>query len=371
MPRLAVLALTLGPAICVALPASAAKLRVPADHATLQAAVDAAMPGDVIDVAKGEYAEAVVVQGKSRLTLRGKGRPALDGQGLTTPLTIQDSDQITVMGFAFENAPEALVSVADTSNVTIQRCTFRNPTEDGNGIEVRSSAALVVQKNVFENVGNDAIVFEEDSLPLSTDALVSKNRFAAIGDEAIDVTGSGHRIEKNRIARAEHGIELEGATATTVEKNRVEDTEDTCIQVDGAGNVVAKNKVRRCDDEGIHLTGPNNRVERNKIDAPGDDGIDVESDDNEVVANKVKGAADAGIEVEDEVDTPGTGTGNLFEANKITKSGDAGIHVSTGGNTFRRNKVAKSGVVDLLDDSLSGTNVYESNKFGTEQIDAP
>jgi hypothetical protein len=53
MPR----ALPLALALVLPLSASAATLRVPADHPTIQAAVDAAGPGDVIDVAKGSYAE--------------------------------------------------------------------------------------------------------------------------------------------------------------------------------------------------------------------------------------------------------------------------------------------------------------------------
>lgn len=359
-------------ALALALPASAATLRVPADHPTIQAAVDAAGPGDVIQVAKGSYAEAVVIDGRSQLTLRGKARPVLDGQGTATPLTIRGSQQIVVDGLAFENAPERLVLVEDSSAVTIQRSTFEDTVDEGRGIQAYRSTSLVVQKNVFQRIAGDGVIFEEDPLALVTDSLVAKNRFEQIDDEAIDLTGSGHRLEKNRIRRSEVGIELDvDASDTTVEKNTVEDTEDSCIELEGSGSTAVKNKLRRCGDEGIHLKGPGNRAESNKIDAPGDDGIDVESDDNVVVGNKVKGAGGSGIEVEDELDSPGTATGNLFEANKITGSGENGIEVSSGGNTFRSNKASKSALFDLRDDSLTGTNVYEANKFGTQQIDAP
>jgi hypothetical protein len=314
----------------------------------------------------------VLIDGKSQLTLRGKARPVIDGQGSATPLTIQGSEQITVDGFALENAPEQLVAVVDSNAVTIQRCSFESTPEDGSGIRATSSAQLLIQKNAFQDLGEDGVVFEEDIVAAVVDSVVVKNRFERIGDEAVDVTGSGHRVEKNRIARSGVGIELDvAASATTVEKNTIEDTEDSCIELEGSGNLAAKNKLRRCGDEGLHLTGPDNRAEKNKIDAPDDDGIDVEADDNVVVANKVKGAGGNGIEVADEDTVPGTATGNEFEANKISGSGGNGIQVSTGGNTFRRNNASKSALVDLLDDSLSGTNVYEDNKFGTEQIDVP
>jgi nitrous oxidase accessory protein NosD len=370
MPRPLAAALAL--ALAHPLSVSAATLHVPADHPTIQAAVDAAGPGDVIDVAKGSYAEAVLVDGKSQLTLRGKGRPVIDGQGSATPLTIQGSEQITVDGLGFEDAPEQLVLVVDSSSVAIQRCSLESTPEDSSGIRALGSANLVIQKNAFQDLGEDGVVFEEEALLLVTDSLVAKNRFERIGDEAVDVTGSGHRVEKNRIARAGVGIELDAAASeTVVEKNTVEDTEDSCIELEGSGNLASKNKLRRCGDEGLHLTGPDNRAEKNKIDAPDDDGIDVEADGNALVANKVTRAGGNGIEVADEKGVPGTATGNLFEANKISKSGGNGIQVSTGGNTFRRNKASGSFLVDLLDDSLSGTNVYEDNKFGTEQIDVP
>jgi Right handed beta helix region len=319
MPRRHVPALL--SACLLPLSVSAATLRVPIDHPTIQAAVDAAGPGDVIQVAKGVYADAVVVEGKQQLTLRGTARPVLDGGGVAAPLTIADSSQITVDGFAFENAPAELIFITASSAVTVQRCSFENPTEDGDGIRVETSTDVAIQKNQFRDIGNDGVVFEEAVLPLVANALVSKNRFEQLGDEAIDATGSGHLIEKNRIARAERGIQLDvDASGATIEKNTVEDAEDTCIDVAGSDNVVVKNKVRRCGDEGIHFTGNGNRAERNKIDAPGDDGIDVESDGNQLIANKIKGAGGNGIEVVDEVDVPGAATGNLFEANKISGS---------------------------------------------------
>jgi hypothetical protein len=41
--------------------------------------------------------------------------------------------------------------------------------------------------------------------------------------------------------------------------------------------------------------------------------------------------------------------------------------VADGGNTFRKNRAAESGVFDLVDTAGPGANVYEKNKFGTQQ----
>ena len=50
---------------CVSLQASAADIHVPADHATIQAAIVAASAGDVVIVAAGTYPESIDFLGKA------------------------------------------------------------------------------------------------------------------------------------------------------------------------------------------------------------------------------------------------------------------------------------------------------------------
>jgi hypothetical protein len=101
-------------ALVAAAPLSLADtLHVPADHATIQAAVDAASPGDTIEVAPGRYIENVLVT--KRLDLVGTGGPALtiiDGGGIGDVLTIDDPDDekdFTVRGFTLTAGGHGLV----------------------------------------------------------------------------------------------------------------------------------------------------------------------------------------------------------------------------------------------------------------------
>jgi hypothetical protein len=89
--------------------AASATLRVPEDHATIQEAVDAAEPGDLVLVGPGTYAEAVDVETEN-LTIRGLDRNevVLDG------------------GFELENGIRVLAD-----GVAVENMTARNYTTNG------------------------------------------------------------------------------------------------------------------------------------------------------------------------------------------------------------------------------------------------
>jgi hypothetical protein len=65
---------------CCAAVVSGATLHVPRDHKTIQAALDAATPGDTIEVAAGTYRESIKL--KERVTLRSSGDDARGVVGL-------------------------------------------------------------------------------------------------------------------------------------------------------------------------------------------------------------------------------------------------------------------------------------------------
>ena len=67
-------------AIATAQPALAATLRVPQDHKTLQAAIDASLSGDTILVASGTYQERIRL--KPGIILRSEGDDAKETDGL-------------------------------------------------------------------------------------------------------------------------------------------------------------------------------------------------------------------------------------------------------------------------------------------------
>src|SRR5262245_61070817 len=226
--------------------AIAATINVPDDQPTIQAAVDVAQSGDVIAVDKGTHA-GFAVDGKTGLTVKGKGKPLVDGAGgAITVVTISDSQDIILDGLVVQNSTDRLLDILASQNVTVRRCTFTNGFDALRAHD--GSTGVLIEKNTFTTIGNDAVDFTADETPSPAgDSQISKNQFQDVGDDAIELEGSGHFVEKNRISDAgQSGIisEDDASQDITIVKNRIENTADTGIAVSGTGHTVEKNTLK-------------------------------------------------------------------------------------------------------------------------------
>src|SRR6266511_3776475 len=90
-PALPVMALLASAMVALPAPALAGGDRVIRVTTTIQAAVDAAMPGDTVLVPPGTYRESVLID-KSDLTLRGSRGAEIDAHGFTEGLTVRNAE---------------------------------------------------------------------------------------------------------------------------------------------------------------------------------------------------------------------------------------------------------------------------------------
>lgn len=131
--------------------ATAAEIRVPTDHPTIQAAINAAADGDSIHIAPGVYTTQLLIQSKT-LTLIGQPGTILRAtasmsqgpQSVNTMLLSIHHSNVTVRGLTFEGerlaerftGPGDLLGIYSRhSNCRIEKCSFHGFRESQPGLE--------------------------------------------------------------------------------------------------------------------------------------------------------------------------------------------------------------------------------------------
>jgi hypothetical protein len=299
----------------------ATTIRVPRDHRTIQSAVDAARPGDLVLVSPGTYREAVTVE-TPRLTIRGtdRNRVVLDGR-----------DRL-------ENGVMALADGVAVENLTVRH--YRS-----NGVfftgDYGRGAALVGYRAAYVTAYDNG--------------LYGVYAFNARGGSIEHTYASGHPDSGIYIGQCSPCDAV--VSDVTAERNAV-GYEGTNA---GGGLAIVRSTFRR---NRVGITAGSSTRERR---AP-QRGVSIVG--NVVIDNADPGAARAtdgfgvGIAVSG-------GQGNTIQRNRIEGNPAAGVlqlrqeGVSATGNVVRDNTLAGNGL-DLVDAVAEApANCFAGNSFAT------
>jgi hypothetical protein len=186
------------------------RLEVPAEYATIQAAIDAAQPGDTVRVAAGTYTESL--QMKAGICLHGAGakRTTLDalGQGLTL-VDLSGAPGSVVTGFTFRGSrvPSGCANPADPflcsgdwyrAAIFLGGQSWDDPTRDAPpvifnnvfednqiGVMLNWHGVSVVRNNIFVRNDNAFVANHYASTrTLIANNVFYNNRELAIGNQA-------------------------------------------------------------------------------------------------------------------------------------------------------------------------------------------
>lgn len=250
------------------LPAAAGTLLVPKQFPTIQSALNAAKPGDTVQVslkANGKpYSEAVTIS-TPHVTLQGKNNPVIDGTALATIITpfptiptfteraspngIEISaDHVTVRGLTIQgfgfgddaNGPASAINVGtfvatgnfsggevsysdieisgntlqkNSTGLTIQGYTGRDPSGFGGNQGTYLKGYRVLGNLISGNSGGGAVLSGEA-------VLVSGNRFTGnksngLTGDGLDVTGIGVTVSGNESGgNSNYGMSITDAAPT-------------------------------------------------------------------------------------------------------------------------------------------------------------
>lgn len=315
-PMLAILAIST---------ATAAELHVGAgrEFSSLRGAIASATAGDVLVVHEGVYSEGNLVIDKP-MTVRGEGRPVVDGEGKSEVFTISAPD-VTLTGLA--------VRRSGTGSL-----------EDLAGIKLSGAERATITGNEVTDCHFGI------HLSKSKDCLVSGNRITGTPRGEQD-TGNGiHlwsceriRVEDNVVCHHRDGIYLEFASSSRIERNMVED----CLRYGlhymfSHESVYSFNTFRR---NGAGVAVMYSRK--------------VEMKSNRFASNW--GSSSYGLLLKDMTD--GTVSGNEFSLNTTAIAMHGSSRMTIEGNRF-----ADNGRAIHLSGS-SGDNIFRNNNFTGNSFD--
>jgi parallel beta-helix repeat protein len=214
------------------------------DFDTLQEAVDAAHPGDLVQIRSGNYSERVVVD--KNLTIIGDGPGAIisaNGVPLlpgslasdSAVLVVRDAFDVVIEDVSF-TGPEDGVIVRSSSNVTLRKITASG--NGGNGVDVRSSANVTVS-GTFSGNGDHGVRVRDGS----TDVVVESSLMIGNVDDGIRVLESSNVVVRDNESsqNGDHGIEVRDSTGVSLVGNTANNNAGFGIRIRDSDVLVENN----------------------------------------------------------------------------------------------------------------------------------
>ena len=264
--------------------------KVPSEFPTIQAAVNAASPGDVVEVDDGLYFETVVVN-QPDISIIGDGA-VIDAEFTDVCIDVNDRG-VRIEGLKLVNGIVGIQVTGDDAVI------LDNEVEsiEGNGIDVVGRDA-VIKENRLAGIGEDAIEYFTDFD--FSETRIEKNEVDRANGAAVEAVGGRLTIRKNKGFITEDGIEVSARHPTEksqVSKNELVLCQNVAVDVDsiGAGVIVKKNDVRFSGDSGVLVEGDGAQVTSNDIEAAEDSGIRVTGDQALIAKNDIKHVGNDGI----------------------------------------------------------------------------
>jgi parallel beta-helix repeat protein len=373
-------------------------------YATIQSAVNAAAPGDRINVCPGTYTEQVTVPAvKNNITLRSVQlwqavikAPALmlDAKAI---VRVTGAQNVTILAFTITGPGGFVcdslrygvrVDGGGSANILGNHITqIRDNPFSGcqNGVavlvgrasEATTGSAKIIgnlidnyQKNgpTIENAGSHADVYYNRILGIGPSAVIAQNGLQVAAGATANVGHnfiSGHLYTPQTFAST--GMLLFQSGKVAIDHNTLS-ANDVGIDMfnPAAGSVTSSNVIRASTFDGIALFPANGQqVSRNETEDNTGPGIGVyDSQNNSLYGNEVEGNDDSGILLDN-------GDNNSVSSNSLKNNGTGNADTTDGlrvnalsdGNTIKNNRLRQNVTHDCHDDSTG--NFWINNRGNT------
>ena len=230
--------------------------KVPRDFASIQGAVDAASPGDIIQVKAGIYEENVEITTPG-IRLLG-AQAVLDGSGLSGfGIHVLDTEGVQIQGFTVQHF-EAGIVVENSEGVQLHRNelleNFSDIATRRDGIQLLNAHDSLITGNYAHDNGHNGITLRDGSSGntlrgnrSSDNGLQVMANFGGCGIQLIGANNDDNFIAANETLRNGWGIQVGGGSDdNTVVQNRSHEIARAGVVVldDGQGNFIGQNNAR-------------------------------------------------------------------------------------------------------------------------------
>lgn len=265
---------------------------------TIQAGVDNAVAGDVVNVGKGDYAENVVIATPG-IRVRGAG-------------TLTPAELLSCPG-------GARTALGDCSDFATQPACEAGWFLDDDEFLPRSASCWWdgAECSICDTADVGAGSCENECDPTAP---------AALRVESADVTIEKLRIRAPRFVGVASGTAASGLVVKSV---RVDGAGSACIALDGDGSLVTGAVVRGCGAEGVAIDGANSVIERSRVGGSEGDALAISGAGARIQRNTVTLANGGGAAA--------VGDGALVERNKLSLCGSDGVFVRGSAMRVTRN----------------------------------
>ena len=324
---LTLLLLTLLPATLMAwliVPAAADTLQVPQEYPTIQAAVNAAGTGDVVEVDAGTYLENVVVN--KTVTIRGDSATStvVDGGGIGVVFNIQED------------------------NVELHDLTIRNGgSYSGVTIYYPYDGLTICSTRIVDNAVG-VVISDVDGNTIEDNVFINNQMYG------IDVIESSNTIIRdNQISESAYGVEISDTSSSQVVNNTISDT-SYGVYVPFSNNANISANTLASNSWNIYLTYSNsNIIEYNNV-SGGTVGIQVMYSEGNSVLNNTVSSSSYGIYL-------GYCGANTVIGNTVSLN-DWGIDLySSAGSTIIENLINDNTWGVWVAENSDGNSIYHNN----------